>query len=530
MPQNFLHKNDIEDYIDKMPDEVLSRLQFSINPWQSDPDTGSRDADGFDSGKGSTRSARNLTRAELQEECWIKVHENPQINTAVRGKTGRMVGYGFETTSMNSEINQAIEDTELDHRNRLWNYWPKFVNRSNVEGELFLGLTCHTNGFIEIDFIDPSTITKGGDEDTGIVFHPNKSFMPLFYNIDRKDGMIDQIPSVFIARYPELATIVSSHKSYDIKAQSNSRNNNRKFKQFGGFFRFVVSWDKSFITRRTYSYLRTTLKWINHYENLKQYEIDHKKSSGAYLWVITIEDPKAFKLWLKLSDEERRKTGIMSKKTPGGTLVLPPGMKINCLNPNLTSIKDQDTDILHMVTSGLDEAADVTTGVASGSYASTKATRAPMSDRISDDIAYFERFLRYDFWGNVFFLKQGLGAMKQTFKTRRAIKFNSKGEPVFGNIKVLPEQLIDFSFPTSETTDVETLSKAFLGTKHGPLAETMGIPISKLATMMGFGGYGRLRLQKATEDDMYPELIYTADAESIQEKAENVESTPAKST
>jgi len=527
MSQDFSQTKEIEDYIEKMPDEVLSRLQFSINPWQSDPDTGGRDSDGFNSG--STRSARTLTRAELQEECWTKVHENPQINTAVRGKTGRMVGFGFETTSMNSEINQAIEDTELDHRNRLWNYWPKYVNRSNVEGELFLGLTCHNDGFVEVDFIDPSIIAKGGDEDTGIIFHPSKSFMPLFYNIDKKGGGIDQVPSVFVARYPELANLVSSHKSYDIESQKTSRDASNRFKKFGGFFRFVVSWDKSFITRRTYSYLRTTLKWINHYENLKQYEIDHKKSSGAYLWVITIEDPKAFKLWLKLSDEERRKTGIMSKKTPGGTLVLPPGMKLQCINPNLTSIKDQDTDILHMVTSGLDEASDVTTGVASGSYAATKATRAPMSDRISDDIAYFERFLRFDFWGNVFFLKQGLGVMKQTFKKRRAIKFDDKGKPVFGNAKVLPEQLIDFSFPVSETTDLEALSKSFLGTKHGPLAETLGIPNSKLAAKMGFGGYGRLRLQKATEDELYPELVYTTDAEAIQEKAENVESTAAKS-
>jgi len=401
------------------------------------------------------------------------------------------------------------------------------VNRSNVEGELFLGLTCHADGFVEVDFTDPSSINHGGDENTGIIFHPTKSFMPLFYNVSKEGGGFDQVPSIFIARYPELIKVASKHKDFDKKAQESSINGNRKFKKFNGFYRFIVSWDKSFITRRTYSYLRTTLKWINHYENLKQYEIDHKKSSGAYLWVLTIEDAKAFKLWLKLSDEDRRKTGIMAKKTPGGMLVLPPGMKMQCINPTLTSIKDQDTDILHMVTSGLDEPADVTTGASSGTYASIKATRAPMSDRISDDIAYFERFLRYDFWGNVFFLKQQLGAMKLVFKKKRAVSFGKDGEPVFKSMKVLPEQLIDFSFPVSDTTDIEALAKAYLGTKHGPIAETVGIPLSKIVARMGFGGYGRLRLQKATEDEMYPKLIYNIDAESMQEKAENIESKPA---
>jgi len=64
--------------------------------------------------------------------------------------------------------------------------------------------------------------------------------------------------------------------------------------------------------------MRTTIEWANHYENLKRYEIDHKKSSGSYLWVFSFEDPKAFKTWLSLSPEDRAKTGVYQKKTPGG--------------------------------------------------------------------------------------------------------------------------------------------------------------------------------------------------------------------
>jgi hypothetical protein len=61
---------------------------------------------------------------------------------------------------------------------------------------------------------------------------------------------------------------------------------------------------------------------LNYYENLKKYEIDHKKSAGAYLWIVTMEDPRAFRAWLALTDEQKRKTGIAAKKTPGSTLVL----------------------------------------------------------------------------------------------------------------------------------------------------------------------------------------------------------------
>jgi hypothetical protein len=170
-----------------------------------------------------------------------------------------------------------------------------------------------------------------------------------------------------------------------------------KFEKLGGFNQFVVFWDKGFITRRAASYLRAIILWCNYYENLKIYEIEHKKSSGAYLWMFEFEDIKAFRQWVSMSDEERARTGIMAKKVRGGTLLLPPGVKPHVKNPQLPNISDSDSDIREMITSGLNEAADVTTGTASGTFASIKATRGPMGDRISDEVAYFERFLRFDF-------------------------------------------------------------------------------------------------------------------------------------
>jgi hypothetical protein len=268
--------------------------------------------------------------------------------------------------------------------------------------------------------------------------------------------------------------------------------------------------------------LRTTIEWLNHYENLKKYEIDHKKSAGSYVWVFTIEDPRMFKMWLSLTDEERRKTGIMAKKTPGGSLVLPPGMSVEVKSPSLPQIKEQDTDILHMITAGLNEPEDVSTGRTGSSYASVKATRGPFSDRVSDELAYFERFLRHDFYGSVFFLKNVMGVMPATFMVEEAVGWDSNREPIMRKVKRPPEFLIDVNFPTSEMIDLESRAKALLGVKHGPLSESLGISNEEVARKLGFGGYGRQRLRKATENKKYPDLIYEAgvDAESLQETVE----------
>ena len=267
----------------ELPDEVLSNLTFSM-PWQYDPDSSSsyKDPDGFDDLLALSREDSTYTRQLLQTTCWDKFNRNPQVNTSVRGLVGRLTGWGFETSSGNQEIQRIIEDTELDFRNRLYTFWPKYIGRAQVEGELFLLLTVHKDGFVEIDFIDPSTLNGGGDGDSGIIFHPKKTTLPLFY-IMETGGYKIQIPSIYVARDPSLVSAVSSHLDFVKAQQKDSISRAKVYKPIGGYYRFVVAWDKGLITHRAVSHLRTVIEWCNHYENLKKYEIDHKKSSGSYL-------------------------------------------------------------------------------------------------------------------------------------------------------------------------------------------------------------------------------------------------------
>lgn len=510
-----------ESALAKLDDTELSALRF-VMPWQTAE--ASPDNDDADFKGGATGTAGN-EREKLQVACWNKFNQSPQVSTAVKGQVGRLSGFGFETSSEIPEIQDVIEETELDPRNRLYNFWPKYVGRSIIEGELLLCLTVHNSGFVEVDFIDPSNITGGGED--GVIYHPNKSTMPLFYFVKQEDSnnstssRTDLIPSIFIARYPELEKVAARCTSYDLAATESSRSSNRKFKKLGGFRRFIVSWDKGFVTKRNVSYLRTILEWLNHYENLKKYEIDHKKSAGSYLWVITMEDPKAFRTWLSMSDAERAKTGIMAKKTPGGTMILPPGMKMEVKNPTLPNISESDTDIFHMITSGLNEPEDVTSGQSKGTFASVKASRGPMADRIADEVSAFEKFLRHDFYSGIFFLKSKVINFPETFSKRVAVDFKGQ-EPVFKSVQKRPEMLLSITFPTSETNDLESVAKAFLGVKHGSTFETLGVPNEEIAKKLGFNNYRRMRLQHATEMENYPELALSVDQAAIEGK------TPAK--
>ena len=506
----------LAEALEEIPDEVLTHLQFSM-PWQYEDDSaGYADEDGFPL-KGKLDVLEK--REEAQELCWNKFHENPQLNTAVRNTAGRLTGWGFGVWSDIEEIQKIIEETELDPRNRLYSFWPKYVSRAIIEGELFLGLTVHRNGFVEVDFFDPSSIADS-EVDDGIIYHPDKTTMPLVYCIEGANHEEKyQIPSIFLAYYPELINVAKKQDGFYRKRINDSASRSKKYKALGGFYRFMIGWDRGFLTRRNIGYLRTVIQWLNYYENLKKYEIDHKKSAGAYLWIVTMEDPRAFRAWLALTDEQKRKTGIAAKKTPGSTLVLPPGMDAKAVFPNLPRISDSDTDIMQMITSGLNEPEDITTGQSKGTFASIKASRGPMSDRISDEVAYFERFLRYDFWGAIFHLRASVGEMRATYGVKQAIGFKDQ-EPIFRNVQKRPERIIEINFPTSEVIDAESRARAYLGVKHGSTVDTLGLPPSEVARRLGVTNYGKMRLVKATEEDKYPELISTLDMESVQERLE----------
>ncbi|MDX9788989.1 MAG: hypothetical protein RBT11_19600 [Desulfobacterales bacterium] len=509
-----------------LPDDVLSTVVFTT-PWQ--PPFGRNehsDADGFAIPGRSPSLYKKLSREEIQEECFNKVHSNPLVNTSIRGTTGRIAGLGFETTSYVFEIDEAIKSIFNDPRNRLYYFWPKFIARSSIEGELFLSLTVHDDGFVEVDFIDPANISGGGTDDTGIIFHPRKTLMPLFYNITWKDGengaeKKEQVPSIFIARYPDLINVAKGCDGYEIEMQANSRaaKGDKKFKHLGEFRRFIVSWDKGFVTRRAVAYMRTVLEWLNLYENLKKYEIDHKKSAGAYAWVFTFEDIKSFKNWMALSDTEKEQSAIFAPSKPGQKMILPPGLKAELKSPQLPQISDSDTDILEMSVAGLNEPADVSTGSAKGTYGNIKASRGPFADRTSDEIAAHDSVFINDFWGSIFFLKSAVSSFPKHFGVKECVGFKNK-KPIFKTIKRRPEELIEVTHPVSEMIDFESRSKGLLGSKHGPVSETVGRPSSEISKGLGFGGYGAARRRKATEDDQFPDLVYNLDAEALQEKTE----------
>lgn len=491
------------------------------------------DADGFPVvARMSEDSAEGFS--QLQKACWEKFNTNPQVYSSVDDTGGYLAGANFEFYSEYEDVQDYIYQMLTDSRNRLYSFFEKFVIRAEIEGELFLSATIHDDGFIEIDFIPPTALEHGNDH-KGVIYHPNKSSMPLYYAVNIKDEegkeKTHAIPSIYVSEFPQdMAGRVRNHKLVkDKNYPIYNKTSKSIFKPFGGFQTFVIAWDRSLFTDRNISHLRTVIEWANHYEELKRYEIDHKRSSGAYLWVATFEDMAGFKKWISLTDEEREATGFYKSKTPGGTVVLPPGMKMVCVNPNLSKISDADTDIMQMVISGLNRSEDMVTGSNSGTYASVKASRGPEADRKETKTERWRRFLVYDFWKHIFRIKATFDPKFKLLRDAEVVTgFDKSKNPIKGKKKMPIWESMEVTFPTSEVNDIESVAKGLLGVKHGSVVDTLGIPPSVVARRLGFRNYTRMRLQHAAEDAKYPTLASAVDAEDSESQQENKELEGAK--
>ena len=531
--ESLAHFDEVVGVLENMSDPNLDTLIGKIGaiaPWQGSPpgslgtDHGVPvDVDGFKMSMVGEDFSYTGFQA-LQRVCWQKFNKNPFVFTTVMDTTGRLTGYGFDQGSTYQKADDLMQKVWKDPRNMLVSNFSKYIARDVIQGELFFVFTIHKDGFVEVDFISPSAIS-GFANGSGILTAENKPLFPLMYRVETlTTGKLTKakfIPSINMAYYPQLWKDIKNHPEWSsvVEADIVGKSTDKTFSPLGGYTQFMVQFDQGLVTSRNVGRLKVILEWLEHYDNIKKWELDHKKSSGAYLWSIEVADRAAFRLWLGMTDDERAKTGLMQHKTPGMTVFLPPGFKLQCNNPKLSSITNQDDDILRMVSAGLNTSEDMMTGSSSGqTYGGVKMSRGPINDRIADQIANLERFMIYTFWRGVFFLHSKTGHMSPTVSENRAYKFEN-GEPKFKKVQVEAHETVLINWPLSEMGDLESKVKAMLGVKHGSLSQTLGIANEDVAKRIGFQNYHRTRLKLATEEKMYPKLKSELEAEQAAEGA-----------
>jgi hypothetical protein len=232
----------------------------------------------------------------IQKVSWKAFQESPFVFTTTLDNTGRLTGYGFSQHSRYDRCNTVMEEIWEDPRNGLVLNFSKYVSRAFIQGELFLPITLHPDGFVEVDFLSPSTI-KGFENGSGILMAEGKPLFPLMYRVESPKAGVKFIPSINLAYYPELWGQALSHRDVQADKIVGANTPGKAYKDLRQYKTYMLQWDQGFVTDRNVGRVRVTLDWLEHYTNIKKWELDHKKSSGAYLW--TIGAMRGNRLWVE---------------------------------------------------------------------------------------------------------------------------------------------------------------------------------------------------------------------------------------
>ena len=465
---------------------------------------------------GGIAADSNIGTSELRAACWEQYHNSPFVKTAVDDNAGAIAGEGFELSSPIIEIDDILFKMHEDFRNKLYHRWKTYIRHRSVTGEMYLIFTVHEDSekFIEVDYVSSEKICGSGFED-GIIYHPDKTLMPLIYSIEQENGTYIQIPSINIAYAPNLLKIAKKSDHYNKKELKGSKSGNPD--KLGGFKRFIVSWEGSLLTRRSSSYYRTVIIWSNLYTLLKMIEIDHKRAMATFAWIAQPADMEAWTLWCNLTEKQQKDSGLTGPKPPGSTLVSLPGWSVDCKSPQLPSIDGGDSDIQEFMVAGLNTPSDVVTGSSKGTYASVKESRGPWGDRIVSAQQDFRNFLTYDFGKAVLFIHQEVFGLKKVYMKKKAVGFDKKKKPIMKNRPQRINELITVTLPVFSSSGYGELVKALCGVKHNGLNQGLGIALETIAKKLGFANYEQMRLQAETENFHYPKLEQVTDQEKAQD-------------
>lgn len=457
----------------------------------------------------------------LQRKCFSAYKTFGPLNAAVDSKANYIVGPGFKLFSYDLDINEFLKDLFYSVRNKLWARVIGWMVRMQAEGELFLLLVFDDLGTATVRALEPNRIGDG--DETGLITDPDDWTQTLFYHY-KSDDIDEWIPDArFITEGEYMVERQKALKDkFDKEKILKITKGTGKSSKMGGYRRFVLHW-KNFSGileyQRDTSSLTTTLEWINLYTRAIKWELDYKKALSAYTIEISFIDSSAGKVasavWNKMTDAQKKATGLTTPLSPGSRVFTLPGMEIEVHAPQLSSAKGGNQEIMNLAGASAKTPADMWEGQVSGStHAAIKSTRPPMQAEIESLQHIFKNFFIYEFLRYCMKAKVLMGGKvitalpKKTYILKESYKKDwvgeiKNGKGIIKKIDVEPIEMVEVSLPAVKLVeDPDKSINAGLGSKHGGLV-SIGVSRDTVAKMNGVNNLENEIRKSIIEEETY---------------------------
>lgn len=505
-----------------------------------------QDPDAYLRGGVYTDGSRERKTAEhhtsIQDETWNKYQNSPVISNAIDTIADLAVGSSFSISSTIPELDTIIRRHVYSQENDLVYAVNGWTRQMLIDGEMFLlgvisepgnRLADEIDDYSDMPFVQFLELPPGDfPSDSGdkcFIRSPSNPRMILAYVRKGSNGQEEWIPSWALLERPrERMKELRSVEGFQERYLKSSRVPDRKrglFRDFGGFYRFILHWPGLSGLRyqqRSTAAARTSLEWVNRYEDAVKWRLDYLKAQASWTLVVKFSDtPEGrmmWRLWTNMTAAEKDATGLTKVLTPGSRIFAPPGMEIKIENPQLESGTEQNQDLLTHAGAGTGTPQDIFTGnVGNATYGALKATRSPFSMRIAALQDKLDHFLRFSVFRVICIVHQRFNQLPKSYPDNRVASMEN-GEPTFTTVNLEPWWFIDVEFPPTAIVEDESIIRQFLGSKH-PGAQALGLSRNYMMRRLGITNPDVQAFQRAIEDKKYGDLDLSAPTERVREDA-----------
>jgi hypothetical protein len=365
----------------------------------------------------SIRDFTTDTHRELSRMAWSAVMTNPIAAREIFYKTVFVAGKGLRATSQIPEIQKILDEFWTSTRNKIPYYFPMYINRYNIDGEVFFALFVEKqSGKVTLRDIEPQEITE-------ILYDPDDVAVPVYFRRQYTKTAGAKGASVATETkdiwYRSVDCIQHPQLEKEVKLPDNAEKAGDDEKDVDIF---VFHFKNSLLTnrRRGLSTLTNHLPWLREYKDILRMRTGINKARSTFFLDVTMKN--ATKLQIQ---EEARKH--KSPPRPNTCVVHGDDVIYAFMTPNIvgTDVASDLTEIKNMSATGSMLPPDLLGEAGKSNYQNSGRSKFPFVRSMEFQQELWEYALKYGLLWVVVWAAVEYGELPETFKVAKKLNISS---------------------------------------------------------------------------------------------------------
>jgi len=365
----------------------------------------------------SIRDFTTDTHRELSRMAWSAVMTNPIAAREIFYKTVFVAGKGLRSTSQIPEIQKVLDEFWTSTRNKIPYYFPMYINRYNIDGEVFFALFVDKqSGKVTLRDIEPQEITE-------ILYDPDDIAVPVYFRRQfvktlgaKGTNTTTEMKDIW---YKSVDCIQHPQLEKEVKLPDNAEIAGADEKNIDVF---IFHFKNSLLTnrRRGLSTLTNHLPWLREYKDILRMRTGINKARSTFFLDVTMKN--ATKLQIQEEASKHK-----SPPRPNTTVVHGDDVVYAFMSPNIqgSDVQSDLSEIKNMSAIGSMLPPDLLGESGKSNYQNSGRSKFPFVRSMEFQQELWEYALKFGIMWVVIWSAVEYGELPKSFKVAKKLNISS---------------------------------------------------------------------------------------------------------